>query len=72
MRYYLVINETVCKAYEGEYPDPSLTVISPSDVWMKISKGDLDGAKSMMQGLYTMQGDMKLLIKLGKIFSKRD
>ncbi len=71
-RYYLVINETVCKAYKGEYPDPSLTVISPSDVWMKISKGDLDGAKSMMQGLYTMQGDMKLLIKLGKIFSKRD
>jgi len=71
-RYYLVIKETECKAYEGEYPEPSLTVISPGDVWMKISKGDLDGAKSMMQGLYKMQGDMKLLIKLGKIFSKRD
>jgi len=71
-RYYLVINETECKAYQGEYSEPSLTIISPSDVWMKISKGELDGAKSMMNGLYKMQGDMKLLIKLGKIFSKRD
>ena len=71
-RYFLVINESECKAYEGVYPEPSLTVISPSEIWRKISKGDLDGAKAMMKGLYKMQGDMKLLIKLGRIFSKRD
>jgi len=71
-RYFLYIDEDGCKAYEGEYAEPSLTIISRSDIWLKISKRELDGAKAMMKGMYKMQGDMKLLIKMGRIFSKRD
>jgi len=68
--YYLIINENECKAYKGSYPDPTMTIITPTDVWMKISKGEIDGAKAFMKKLYKVEGDMSLLINLRKIFSE--
>jgi len=36
---------------------------------MKITSGELDGAKSFMDGLYTIEGDMNLLLNLNKLFT---
>lgn len=68
--YYLIIKESYCKAYKGSYPEPTFTIISPKDVWMKISSGELNGAKAFMQRLYRFEGDMKLLMIMNEIFSR--
>jgi hypothetical protein len=67
--YYLVIDGDKCTAYAGKHPKPTTTITSPEEVWMKISKGELSGQTSLMEGLYTLEGDMNLLINIGKMFS---
>ncbi|MFX1337274.1 MAG: SCP2 sterol-binding domain-containing protein [Promethearchaeota archaeon] len=68
--YYLVINQDECKAYKGSYREPTMTIITPADIWMKISTGELDGTKAFMKKLFKVEGDMNLLLKLNKIFSE--
>jgi putative sterol carrier protein len=69
-RFYLVINENTCNAYKGSYTEPTLTIISPKEVWMKISSGKISGASAFMKKLFQVKGDMSLIIKMNKIFSK--
>ena len=66
--YYLKIADGTCKAFEGQHPQPTLTVHTPSDVWLAISRGELDGATAMMQGQYTVEGDLGLLVQMGSLF----
>ena len=69
-KYYLIINENECTAYNGLYPEPTLTIISSKDVWMKISSGKISGAAAFMKKLFKVEGDMSLLIKMNKMFSR--
>ncbi|MHA2088069.1 MAG: SCP2 sterol-binding domain-containing protein, partial [Promethearchaeota archaeon] len=69
--YYLIINDNECKAYKGTHPDPTINIIAPTDIWMKMSSGEIDGAKAFMGGLYKIEGDMSLLLKMDKIFSSQ-
>ncbi len=71
-RYYLKVNQNICKAYKGSYPNPTLTINSPKDVWIKISTGKLEGADALMNGLYKVEGDFKLLMKMNDLFSSDD
>ncbi len=66
--YYLAFDGNKCKAYKGSYPKPLTTIISPKDVWMKISNGELEGAQALMRGLYQVKGDMNLLMKMDEMF----
>lgn len=67
--YYLIINDHECKAYEGVYSNPTMTLISPTDIWIKISEGEMDGTKAFMDGLYKVEGDMGILLKFDQLFS---
>lgn len=67
--FVLSIKNGDCSSYEGTIPDPDLTVTSPADVWMNISKGILDPAAAFMNNRYTVNGDMTLLINLKQFFS---
>mgnify|MGYP000181160971 CR=1 FL=1 len=67
--YFLDIAQGRCKAYEGEHPDPTLTIHTPSDVWMAISNGEMNGAAAMMTGKYSIQGNLGLLMRFDKLFS---
>jgi putative sterol carrier protein len=67
--YYLDIAGGRCRAYEGEHPTPTLTINTPADVWMAISRGEMNGATAMMAGKYTVKGNMALLMRLNKLFS---
>ncbi|MHA1730272.1 MAG: NAD(P)H-dependent oxidoreductase [Promethearchaeota archaeon] len=67
--YYLIINENKSTAFAGKYPKPSLKIKSPEEIWMKIAAGELNGRKCLMEGLYTIEGDLNLLINIDKIFS---
>lgn len=68
--YYLIIDDAECKAYKGSYSEPTFTIISPKDIWMKITSGELSGAKAFMQRMYEVKGDMKLLMKMNQMFSR--
>jgi len=68
-QYYLRIADGQCIAYEGTHPEPTLTIHTPSEVWLAISRGELDGAQAMIQGKYTVDGDLGLLVRFSKLFS---
>jgi putative sterol carrier protein/putative NADPH-quinone reductase len=67
--YYLDIAQGRCAAYQGEHPQPTLTIHTPSDVWMAISRGEMDGAAAMMSGQYSVEGNLGLLMRFTKLFS---
>ena len=64
----LSIAEGQCTVHEGETPSPALTIISPGDLWLKITRREIDPARSLMDGLYEVKGDMNLLMKMGDLF----
>ncbi|MCK4473080.1 MAG: SCP2 sterol-binding domain-containing protein, partial [Anaerolineae bacterium] len=57
-----------CTFHEGATASPSLTIFTPSDVWLKISRGEPSGQEAMMQGLYNATGDISLLLKMDSLF----
>lgn len=67
--YYLRIAEGKCAAFEGTHPEPSLTIHTPSEVWLAISRGELSGTEGFMKKKYSIEGDMGLLMRLDQLFS---
>ena len=68
--YYLDIEDGKCTAYDGAHPAPALTIDTPSEVWMAISRKELNGAAAMMSGKYSVRGDITLLMRFGKLFAR--
>jgi multimeric flavodoxin WrbA/putative sterol carrier protein len=64
----LSISEGKCTVREGEAISPTLAISSPGDLWLKIARREIDPARSMMDGLYEVKGDMNLLMKMGDLF----
>lgn len=60
-----------CEVRKGEAFSPAVTIESPGEVWVKIAKGEIDRPKALMQGLYQVKGDMKILTKMPQIFRSR-
>ncbi|MBM4325977.1 MAG: hypothetical protein FJ118_02340 [Deltaproteobacteria bacterium] len=56
--------------HEGLAENPDVTIRTPAEVWVAISRGELDGAQAFMSGKYTAEGDLSLLMKLPKLFSR--
>jgi len=67
--YYVVIENGACAAYEGTHPSPRVTIHSPADVWLKVNRGELDGATAFMSGQFTATGDVSLLMRFAALFS---
>jgi len=66
--YYLHIEAGACTFHEGESASPSLTIKTPSEVWLAISRGEMDGQAAFMGQKYTVEGDFSLLMKLNEMF----
>jgi len=66
--YYLHIETGTCSFQEGEADSPSLTIHTPSEVWLSISRGEIDGQAALMRGEYSVEGDFNLLLKLNDMF----
>jgi len=67
-QWVLSISEGKCEVREGRIPNPSLTIESPGEVWVKMARGEIDRPKALMQGLYKVQGDFPLLSRLPQLF----
>ncbi len=67
-RMVLSIADGRCTYREGEAKSPRLTIRSPGDIWLKVARGEINRAKALMDGLYRVEGDMSLLLKMGELF----
>ncbi|MCS7138546.1 MAG: NAD(P)H-dependent oxidoreductase [Crenarchaeota archaeon] len=68
--YVLRIRNGHCTAHEGRVSNPTLTIYTPSEVWLKISRGELSGQTAYLKNMYRVEGDFSLLLKLGNLFSR--
>jgi hypothetical protein len=69
--YYLQIAKGVCESFEGRTPTPDLTVYTPDSVWVRIVHGQLDRALALEQGLYRVEGDLRMLAQMATWFPPR-
>ncbi len=67
--YILRIADGQCTFHQEASESPTLTIETPSEVWMAISKGELDGQQAFMQQRYKVSGDFTLLMKMDRLFS---
>jgi len=68
---HLRIVDRTCTYADGPADNPGVVVKSPSDVWLAISKGELDGQQAFMSGKYKVEGDLTLLMRLKTLFSQQ-
>jgi len=66
--YHLSIANGECHFHKGAVDAPTLTIATPSDVWLKVSHGELSGQDALMQGLYQASGDLSLMLKMDALF----
>jgi multimeric flavodoxin WrbA len=65
---HLRIGSGTCAFHEGAAERPGVVIRSPADVWLGISRGEIDGRQALMAGRYRVEGDLSLLMKLGSLF----
>ena len=68
--YYLHIENGKCTFNEGVAKSPTVTIHTPSEVWIAISTGEMDGAQAFMQGKFRVEGDLRLLMKMRGLFKR--
>lgn len=68
--YVVKVADGKCEVNEGETDSATVTINSPSDVWLKISRRELDGATAFMSGQFTFTGDMGVLMQMGSWFGQ--
>lgn len=65
---YLTIKNGKCSFSEGVHADPTMTIHSPSQVWLDISNGKMEGSEAFLNRLFSLEGDASFLLKLNKLF----
>ncbi|MCY6369376.1 NAD(P)H-dependent oxidoreductase [Clostridium ganghwense] len=70
--HHFIIKDQVCELVEGASNSFTTKIITTYETWLKISNGELEGAKAMMDGLYRIEGDLNFMMAMGKIFGSDD
>jgi len=70
--YYLTIDSGTCKFRKGMAKDPSLAINTPSDVWLQIGSGEISGQDALFKGLYKIEGNADILLRMGELFKTPD
>ncbi len=68
--YTAKVGDGKCEVTEGTADSPTVTINSPSDVWLKIMRRELDGATAFMSGQFTFTGDMGVLMQMQSWFAQ--
>ena len=66
---HLKISKGTCTYHEGPADNPGVIIKTPADIWLAISKGELDGQQAFMSGKYKVEGDLSLLLRLKSLFA---
>jgi multimeric flavodoxin WrbA/putative sterol carrier protein len=67
-QWYYDIQDGYCAFKEGKAENPNLTIHTPAEVWLGISKGELEGGKAFLEKKYTADGDLSLLMRFKSLF----
>jgi putative sterol carrier protein len=67
-QWFLSIKNGKCTYHEGKLDVPTLTIKTPSEVWLAIANKEKDGQQAFIEGKYTAQGDTGLLMRLKDLF----
>ena len=70
--YHLRIDDGECTFHTAPAEHPTLVIRTPSEVWLRISHGELSGRDSLLQGLYEVEGDPGLLMRMDSLFPRID
>ncbi len=68
--YTVRVADGKCEVTDGTADNPTVTINSPSDVWLKIIRRELDGATAFMSGQFTFTGDMGVLMQMQNWFQQ--
>jgi putative sterol carrier protein len=66
---HLKISKGTCTYHEGPADNPGVIIKTPADIWLAISKGELDRQQAFMSGKYKVEGDLSLLLRLKSLFA---
>ncbi len=66
--HYFMIQDGKCTLKKGKSDHYTTKIITTYETWRKISSGELDGGQAMLEGLYRIDGDLGLMMHLGKLF----
>jgi multimeric flavodoxin WrbA/putative sterol carrier protein len=70
--WFFSIENGECTYHEGKADSPTLTIKTPSQVWLAIANKEIDGQQAFMEGKYTAQGDMGLLMRMKTLFGAKE
>jgi len=65
---HFIIAEGQMVSKAGPAPRADVTVKTPFDLWLDIMSGKTDGAQAMMEGKVSAEGDLNLLVNMGRFF----
>ncbi len=68
---HLVIDSGNCTFHPGRAVKPTLCINTPSEIWLQIANGELSGQEALLTGLYKVEGDASILMKMGELFKER-
>jgi multimeric flavodoxin WrbA/putative sterol carrier protein len=66
--WFLSIENGKCTYHEGKDNSPTLTIKTPSEVWLAIANREIGGQQAFMEGKYTAHGDIGLLMRMKSLF----
>jgi len=69
---YITIQEQKCSFTLGISKEPTIKIVSDSKLWLEISNGAVSGQKAMMDGKYTIEGNLSFMTKFDELFSTVD
>jgi putative sterol carrier protein len=67
---HLLIDNGAAAFVEGPASKPDVIIKTPADVWLAVSKGEMDGAAAFMTGKFQVEGDLGLLMQLKGLFER--
>lgn len=67
---YFIIKKDSIDLIPGSSDNPDLKIITTYENWLKVAKGEIDGAEALIKGLYKIEGDLNLMIKMEELFAK--
>ncbi len=68
---HIIVENGKAEHLQGIHVKPSITINSPVNIWMDISSAKRNGFLAFITKKYTVEGDMKYLSLLSKIFAKQ-